>query len=177
MFFDLSELIVFVKGGLSNWNNVINNIPKDTFWAWNSCQRSLIGPSSVEVEKLNELMHVKTFSLLDVLVSFQREERLLLTVVSYSWGLSINQVRQESVVEIDGISMLWGDLFLDIVEVRIWHAFENESQDTVAELRAILNIWACVLVLYRMDNMHLQVQEFSINGMFWWGVEMILHSI
>ena len=53
--------------------------------------------------------------------------------------------------------MLWGDLFLNIVEVGIWHAFEDESQDTVAELRAILNIWASVLVLYRMDNMHLQV--------------------
>jgi hypothetical protein len=29
--FDLSELIVFVKGGLSNRNHVVNHIPKDTF--------------------------------------------------------------------------------------------------------------------------------------------------
>jgi hypothetical protein len=45
-------------------------------------------------------------------------------------------------VEIDGILMLRRDLFFKIVEVGIWHAFENESQDTVAELRAVLNIWA-----------------------------------
>jgi len=155
--FDLSELIVFVKGWLSNRNHMVNHIPKDTFWAWNSCQRPLVGPSSVEVKKFNELVHVQWSFLYFLFVSFQREERLLLTGLRHFLGLSINQVRQESVVEIDGMLMLRSDLFFDIVEVGIWHAFENESQNTVAELRAILNIWAWVLVLHLMDNMHLQV--------------------
>ena len=88
MFFDLSELIIFVKGGLSNWNHVVNDIPKDTFWAWNSCQRSLVGPSSVEVKKLNELVQVKGFLFLYFVV--QREERFLLTGVRHSFVLSIN---------------------------------------------------------------------------------------
>ena len=126
----------------------------------------MVGPSSVEVKKLNELVHVQWGFLFLVFVSFQREERLLLTGVRHSLGLSINHVSQKFVVEIDGILMLRSDIFFNIVEVGIWHAFENESQDTVAELRAILNIWACVLVLHLMDNMHLQVQQTTVNGMF-----------
>jgi len=102
----------------------------------------LVGPSSVEVKKFNELVHVQWSFLYFLFVSFQREERLLLTGLRHFLGLSINQVRQESVVEIDGMLMLRSDLFFDIIEVGIWHAFENESQNTVAELRAILNIWA-----------------------------------
>jgi hypothetical protein len=102
----------------------------------------LVGPSSVEIKKLNELVHVQWGFLFLVFLSFQREERLLLTGVRHSLGLSINHVRQKFVVEIDGILMLRSDLFSKIIEVGIWHAFENESQDTVAELRAVLNIWA-----------------------------------
>ena len=125
--FDLSELIVFIKGGLSNRNHVVNHIPKDTFWAWNSCQRSLVGPSSVEVKKLNEFVHVQWGSFLLHFVSFQREERLLLTGVRHSLGLSINHISQESVVEINGMLMLRRNILFNIVEVWIWHAFENES--------------------------------------------------
>jgi len=54
LFLYLSEVIKFIEGGLSDRNHLFYNIPKDTLRAWNSGQRALIGPSSIELEQFNE---------------------------------------------------------------------------------------------------------------------------
>ena len=67
-------------------------------------------------------------------------------------------------------------LFLDFVEVGVWHALEHESHDTVAELTLGFVIPDKV-ALKRVDNMHLQIQKLAIDRVLRWGMEMILHSV
>lgn len=48
-FFDFSKVIKFIESWLSDRNDLFYNVPKDTFRAWNSSQRALVSPSSVEL--------------------------------------------------------------------------------------------------------------------------------
>lgn len=39
-----------VKGRLTEWNNVLNDVPKNTFREWSSGERACVSPSSVELK-------------------------------------------------------------------------------------------------------------------------------
>lgn len=66
-------------------------------------------------------------------------------------------------------------LSTDLLEVRFWHAFEQETQDTVRELGWVGSF--CKVALEAMDDMHLQIHQFSVDRVLRRRVEMILHSI
>jgi hypothetical protein len=53
--FNFSKVIKFIEGLLSDWNDLFYNIPKDPLGAWNSGQRALVSPSSVELQELDKL--------------------------------------------------------------------------------------------------------------------------
>ena len=114
---------------------MIDNVPKDTFRAWNGRQRSLVGPSSVEIQESYEFVHVKRFFLLHTVVfSLQGEERLLLTGLCASVGLRIDHFCKKCIMEINSILLIFWDTLSEVIEVRVWHALENEAHDTVREL-------------------------------------------
>ena len=46
---------ILVHGRLFNWDNSVNQIPKDTFDKWSSSEGSLIGESLVEVDQFDKL--------------------------------------------------------------------------------------------------------------------------
>ena len=57
-----------------------------------------------------------------------------------------------------------------LFKVTIWHDLEKESKNTCKELRRIFVLrsklgWAD-FVINEMDDMHLKVHQFSIDGMF-----------
>ena len=62
-----SVLDVLVHGGLSNWDNGVNQIPKDTFDKWGGGEGTLIGESLVEIDQFDKLAKVKR-ALLGVLL-------------------------------------------------------------------------------------------------------------
>lgn len=55
-----SVVSVLVHGGLSNWNDSVNQIPKDTFDKWGGGEGTLIGESLVEVDQFDELAKVES---------------------------------------------------------------------------------------------------------------------
>jgi len=116
MLFNLSELIEFVKCWLSNWNNFFDHVPKDSLWAWNRSQRSLVGPSSVEVKERNELVHVDRSCL-----GFQSEKWFLICY------LIINHLRQSFVMEINSEDFFSWNFFGQLFEEWFWDTFKNEA--------------------------------------------------
>jgi len=51
---DLSELDKLIGSALSDWNDLLNNVPHDTFGSWGGGKGSLEGPSSVGVDHADE---------------------------------------------------------------------------------------------------------------------------
>jgi len=86
--------------------------------------------------------------------------------------LLVDEVSQEFVVVSLGLVLL---------EVGLWHNFEKESKDTVAELGSLgIASWEVssgMFLLELVHDMHLEVEKFSIEGVLRWGVEMELHSV
>lgn len=86
--------------------------------------------------------------------------------------LLVDEVGQEFVVVSLGLVLL---------EVGLWHNFEKESKDTVAELGSLgIASWEVssgMFLLELVHDMHLEVEKFSIEGVLRWGVEMELHSV
>ena len=64
---DPSVSNILVHGGLFNWDNSVNQIPKDTFDKGSSSEGSLIGESLVEVDQFDKLAKVER-TLLGVLL-------------------------------------------------------------------------------------------------------------
>jgi hypothetical protein len=62
-----SVLDVLVHGGLSNWDNGVNQIPKNAFDKWGGGEGTLIGESLVEIDQFDKLAKVKR-ALLGVLL-------------------------------------------------------------------------------------------------------------
>jgi len=140
---DLLVLEEKVEGGLSDWDDLLHNVPEDSLGEWGGGQGSWICPSSVEAELGNELCHV---NLLPDLVG--------------------NHGVEESIVEV--ISIVGH-------EVVILDSFEQESQDTVGELR--LSFSAGKFWLKLMDNVHFQIHELSIDAVLRWTVEVSLQTV
>ena len=93
-----SVLDVFVHGGLSNWDNSVNKIPKNSFDKWGGGERSLIGESLVEIDELHELAEVE-WGLLGVLLLWCPVLGLAHVVHHYlSVLLLVNQSGEELVV-------------------------------------------------------------------------------
>jgi hypothetical protein len=59
----------------------------------------------------------------------------------------------------------------------IFDSTEEEAQDTVGELRLVGSVSADILWLKGMNDVHLKIEQFSINRMLRWGVEMCLESV
>ena len=157
-FLNLSEHVVLVHGRLSNWDDLFDDVPQNSFGARDGGQRSWVSPSSVELENFDEFLEVK------VVASCSAH--------SHVFELSGGELRQESIVvlDIEGKSHL-----LDSVEEGLWNNLKEESQNTVAELRWLVSLGEAALK--SVDNMHLQIQKFSVNGVFGWRVEMILQTV
>jgi len=132
--FNLTEWVELIKSLLSDWNHVLDNIPQDTLRARDGGQRSLVSPSSVEVEKFNEFFEIKGSSIL-----------------SQSLGFKINHFREESIMVID--IDFWVPR-VDLQEVLFWHALEEEAQHSIWELGVNTDL---VFALNLMDNMHFQI--------------------
>ena len=132
--FNLTEWVELIKSLLSDWNHVLDNIPQDTLRARDGGQRSLVSPSSVEVEKFNEFFEIKGSSIL-----------------SQSLGFKINHFREESIMVID--IDFWVPR-VDLQEVLLWHALEEEAQHSIWELGVDTDL---VFALNLMDNMHFQI--------------------
>ena len=132
--FNLTEWVELIKSLLSDWNHVLDNIPQDTLRARDGGQRSLVSPSSVEVEKFNEFFEIKGSSIL-----------------SQSLGFKINHFREESIMVID--IDFWVPR-VDLQEVLLWHALEEEAQHSIWELGVNTDL---VFALNLMDNMHFQI--------------------
>lgn len=54
LFCNLSHFSVQVEGRLSNWDNVFDDVPENTFITWGGSQRALVSPSLVGVDLLYE---------------------------------------------------------------------------------------------------------------------------
>ena len=74
-----SELDVLVHGGLSNWDDSVNQVPKNAFNKWGGGEGSLIGESLVEVDQSHKLAKVKR-TLLSVRVCVHHHLFVLLFV-------------------------------------------------------------------------------------------------
>ena len=74
-----SELDVLVHGGLSNWDDSVNQVPKNAFDKWGGGEGSLIGESLVEVDQFHKLAKVKR-TLLSVRVCVHHHLFVLLFV-------------------------------------------------------------------------------------------------
>jgi hypothetical protein len=121
---NFSKVIKFIESCLSDRDHLFYNIPKDAFGAWNSGQRPLVSPSSVELQQLHKLSQVQRFS-------FSKRQVVSLMMLS-TLKLRVSKISQELVMEVK--VYLW--LVLPhIGKVGVWHHFEQEAQDTVAELR------------------------------------------
>jgi hypothetical protein len=123
-------------------------------------------------------VQVKRFLLFPFVVfSLQGEERLLLAGFCDSVGLRINHFWEKFVMIINSILLICWETLSEVIEVRVWHALENEAHDAVRELWAALVVWASILTLHSVDNVHLQIKKMSVNGMLRWGMEMVLHTV
>lgn len=157
-FFNLSEGVVLVHGRLSDWDDLFDDVPEDSLGARDGGQRSRVSPSSVELENFNEFLEV------EVVASTSAH--------SHVFGLSGCELRQESVVVLD---IKRKAHLLDSVEEGLWNNLEEESQNTVAELRWLVSLGKAALK--SVDNVHFQIQKFSVNRVFGRRVEMILQSV
>ena len=93
-----SVLDVLVHGGLSNWDNGVYQIPKNTFDKWGGGEGTLIGESLVEVDQFDKLAKVKR-TLLGVLLLWSPVFSLSHVVHHYlSMLLLVNQSGEELVV-------------------------------------------------------------------------------
>jgi len=63
----------------------------------------------------------------------------------------------------------------NLSEEGFWHDLEKETQNTVAELRWLRSFGEGALKT--MNDMHLQIQQFSVNRVLRWRMEVILHSV
>ena len=152
--FDFSHVHVKVEGALSDWNDTLDDVPEDTLVAWSGGQGSWIGPSFVEIKLLDELGKVK----------FSHIKWLIAVLLLFDEG------EQESVVPVNvGV---WVSEF-HFFEVLFWHDFEEESEDTSDE-RGVLVLR---LLVKEMDDVHLKVEELTVDGVLTWGVEMELDTV
>lgn len=54
----------------------------------------------------------------------------------------------------------------------IWNSFEEETKNTVGESGRLLGIWNNA-----MNNMHLEVEKLTVNGVLGWCMEMVLEAL
>ena len=149
--FDLSHFVVEVKGALSDWDNTFNDVPEDTLVAWSGGQRSRVGPSLVEVNFLDELLEVQLAHVRTVAAFF-------------------DELDQESIVPLD-VGLWVSDLHF--FKVLFWHDLEEETEDTGKEL----GVFVFALVVEEMDDVHFQIEQFSVNGVLTGRMEMELNTM
>ena len=167
---NLAELDVSVHGALSDWDNLLDDVPEDALSAWSSGQGALIGEPSVVVDQGDESSQVQwahDIGLLEDLTTILVEQDLLLGLLGLLELLLIDEVLQELVVEEDV-----GVLTNSVVEVRIWHDLEEEAEDTSEELRSLwilgIDLHWIVLLGDEMNDMHLKVHKLAVNGVLRW---------
>ena len=167
-----SILNVLVHGGLSNWDNSVNQIPENAFDKWGGGERSLIGESPVEVDQLHKLAKVKRalFGVLSTscLVHVGNHDLFVLLLVNQSG---------EKLIMIENVWILE----FSRLKVFVIHHLEYETKDSCEELGGIRIVgsnfgWVNLLV-NEMNNVHFKVHQFSVNGVFSWRMEMKLLRI
>ena len=147
LFFDASHARKAIEGALSDRNNAFDDVPEDALVTWSCGQRALIGPSLIEVDLVHELFQIQ-FKAGGVFLVFNKLEHEL--VVPLNLGLRIFDVH--------------------FFEVLLRHDFEKEAEHTSSELRVIV----FPFTVQEMDDVHFEIEELTVNGMFTWGMEMEL---
>lgn len=169
---DLSELDELIGGALSDWDNLLNNVPHDTFGSWGGGEGSLESPSSVSVDHADEFGKIQSGVLSGGQLTVSIVGALGWLVLDGLELLLIDEVGKELVVVSLGLVLL---------EVGFWHDLEKEAENTVAELGGLgISSWEVsggVFLLELVHDMHLEVEELTVEGVLGWGMEMELHTV
>ena len=62
---------------------------------------------------------------------------------------------------------------LHLLEVLLRHDFEEETENAGTKLRIVMFSFA----VQEMDDVHLKIEELTVDGMFTWGMEMELRAM
>ena len=62
---------------------------------------------------------------------------------------------------------------LHFLEVLLRHDFKEEAENAGTKLRIIMFSFA----IKEMDDVHLEIEELTVDGMFTWGMEMELRAM
>jgi len=169
---DLSELDELIASGLSDWDDLLNNVPHDSFGHWGGGEGTLVGESSVEVNGVDKLGQIKAGFLSGGQFTVGIIGALGWLVLDFFQFFLINELSQKFIMVALG---------LVLIEPSIWHDLEEESEDTVAELGGLsVTSWQVsggMLLLQFVNNMHLEVEKLTVKGVLGWGVEMVLETV
>ena len=148
LLFDASQTGIHIEGRLSDWNDILDDVPEDTFVAWSGGQRALVSPSLIEVDSGDELLKIKLESTVSLVAELDEE-----VVVPIDLGLWVSGVH--------------------FFKVLFWHDLEEETEDTSSELTIIM----LSLVVQEVDNVHFKVEELTVDGVLRWGMEVELGTM
>jgi len=160
---NFSEFSVLVHCCLGDRDHGINYIPKDALHQWSSRQGTSVGKSSVEVNKFDKFLQVKRTVLRVVgMVNFHLFVHLF-----------VNKSFQELVMEKN-----FGVFSFSRIEVLISFNLENKSKNTCEELGCLRVVTSNLGWVYfgvdHVNDVHLKVHNFPVNGVFCWRMEMEL---
>ena len=163
-----AEVSVHVHRCLSDRDHCFHHVPQDSLDERRGGERSLVGESSVEVNKLDKLAHIEWIGLKvlhlwsPIGVEFGLPLVLKILHEHLSMLLLIDQILEELIV----VKNIWV-LDLSLVEIVIWHDLEHEAEDSCEELGGVrvisTNLVRTDLVINEIDNMHLEIHKFSVN--------------
>lgn len=105
---NLSVLQESFQSGLSDRDDLIDDVPKDAFGEWGGCQGSLVSPSSIVIERSDEFSQIK-----------------LVTVTCFLLLVVEHGLQEFVMVVVDALSL----------EVVVLNGLEYETEDAVRELR------------------------------------------
>jgi len=141
---------VRVHGGLSDRNDAFDHVPEDTLVTWSGGQRALVGPSPVELDPADEGFEVQPEAGLALWVSDKLTQEF---VVPLDFGLRVSD--------------------LHFLEVLLWHDLEEEAENAGTKLRVIVFPFG----VQKMDDVHLHIEDLTVNGVLTWGMEVELGAV
>lgn len=137
---------------LADWDDLLENVPEDAFGERSSCERARVTPSSIVVQKLNKLGQVQLLVLIGILL------------------LSLKHLFQEYI-------MVIRKTIHSKFEI-IRNSTENETQDTISELRFVFLILRIHVFWFKcMNDMHFKVKKLTIDRVLRWSMEMVLQTV
>jgi len=129
-FINFSVVKEEIERRLADWDDLLKNVPEDSFGEGSSSKRARVTPSSIVVQKLNKLGQVQLLVFIGILL------------------LSLKHLFQECI-------MVICKTIHSKFEI-IWNSTENETQNTICELRFVFLILRVHVFWFKcMNDMHL----------------------